>query len=69
MALLFLAGKLVINRGELAEADLAAVHQAGLSDTEVIEGIGLLVLAALALVISWVLALRAFDWLLRRLGG
>jgi AhpD family alkylhydroperoxidase len=40
MALLFLAGKLVINRGELAEADLAAVHQAGLSDTEVIEVIG-----------------------------
>jgi hypothetical protein len=36
---------------------------------KVIERIGLLVLAALALVISWVLALRAFDWLLRRLGG
>ncbi len=29
-ALLFLAGRLVINRGELAEADLAAVRQAGL---------------------------------------
>ncbi|HSE73888.1 MAG TPA: carboxymuconolactone decarboxylase family protein [Dongiaceae bacterium] len=40
VALLFLAGKLVINRGELAEADLAAVRQAGLSDTEVIEVIG-----------------------------
>ena len=36
-ALLFLAGKLVINRGELAEADLAAVRQAGLSDTDVTE--------------------------------
>ncbi|HEX6119445.1 MAG TPA: carboxymuconolactone decarboxylase family protein [Dongiaceae bacterium] len=37
VALVFLAGKLVINRGELAEADLAAVRQAGLSDTEIIE--------------------------------
>jgi len=37
VALLFLAGKLVINRGELAEADLAAVRQAGLSDTEIME--------------------------------
>jgi AhpD family alkylhydroperoxidase len=37
VALLFLAGKLVINRGELAEADLAAVRQAGLSDTEIVE--------------------------------
>ena len=36
-ALLFLAGKLVINRGELAEADLAAVRQAGLSGTDVTE--------------------------------
>jgi alkylhydroperoxidase family enzyme len=36
-ALLFLAGRLVINRGELAEADLAAVRQAGLSDAEVTE--------------------------------
>lgn len=36
-ALLFLAGKLVINRGELAQADLAAVRQAGLSDTDVTE--------------------------------
>jgi alkylhydroperoxidase family enzyme len=34
-ALLFLAGKLVINRGELAEADLVAVRQAGLSDTDI----------------------------------
>jgi alkylhydroperoxidase family enzyme len=36
-ALLFLAGTLVINRGELAEADLTAVRQAGLSDTDVTE--------------------------------
>ena len=36
-ALLFLAGKVVINRGELAEADLAAVRQAGLSDTDITE--------------------------------
>jgi alkylhydroperoxidase family enzyme len=36
-ALLFLAGKLVINRGELAEADLAAVQQAGLSATDITE--------------------------------
>ena len=36
-ALLFLAGRLVINRGELAEADLAAVRQAGLSDSEITE--------------------------------
>jgi len=40
VALLFLAGKLVINRGELEEADLAAVRQAGLSDTEIMEVIG-----------------------------
>lgn len=40
VALLFLAGKLVINRGELGEADLAAVRQAGLSDTEIMEVIG-----------------------------
>jgi AhpD family alkylhydroperoxidase len=37
VALLFLAGKLVINRGELADADTAAVRQAGLSETEVFE--------------------------------
>jgi alkylhydroperoxidase family enzyme len=36
-ALLFLAGRLVINRGELAEADLAAVRQAGLADAEITE--------------------------------
>lgn len=36
-ALLFLAGKVVVNRGELAEADLAAVRQAGLSDTDITE--------------------------------
>ena len=39
-ALLFLASKLVVNRGELGEADLAAVRQAGLSDTEIMEVIG-----------------------------
>lgn len=38
-ALLFLAGKLVINRGELAEADLAAVRQASLSDTDITDTI------------------------------
>jgi AhpD family alkylhydroperoxidase len=37
VALLFLAGKLVTNRGELAEADLAAVRQAGLATTEITE--------------------------------
>lgn len=37
VALLFLAGKLVVNRGELTDADMAAIRQAGLSDTEVIE--------------------------------
>src|SRR5262249_38292137 len=37
VALLFLAGKLVTNRGELAEADLAAVRQAGLADTDITE--------------------------------
>lgn len=36
-ALLFVAGKLVINRGELAGADLAAARQAGLSDAEITE--------------------------------
>jgi alkylhydroperoxidase family enzyme len=36
-ALLFLAGRLVINRGELVEADLAAVRQAGLCDAEITE--------------------------------
>jgi alkylhydroperoxidase family enzyme len=36
-ALLFLAGKLVINRGELSEADVAAVRQAGLSDADITE--------------------------------
>jgi alkylhydroperoxidase family enzyme len=36
-ALLFLAGTLVINRGELAEADLTAARQAGLSDTDITE--------------------------------
>jgi alkylhydroperoxidase family enzyme len=37
VALLFLAGKLVTNRGELAPADLDAVRQAGLSDSEIME--------------------------------
>jgi alkylhydroperoxidase family enzyme len=48
-ALLFLAGKLVINRGALAEADLAAVRQAGLSHadvTDVILHVGLHLTAA-----------------------
>jgi len=36
-ALLFLAGKLVVNRGELTEADLAAVRLAGLSETDITE--------------------------------
>ena len=36
-ALLFLAGRLVINRGELAEADLGATRQAGLTDAEITE--------------------------------
>jgi alkylhydroperoxidase family enzyme len=48
-ALLFLAGKLVINRGELAAADLAAVRQTGLLDadiTEVILHVGLHLTAA-----------------------
>jgi hypothetical protein len=36
---------------------------------KVIERVGLLVLAVLALIISWVLAVRAFEWLLGRLGG
>ena len=40
VALLFLAGKLVVNRGELGEADLAAVRQAGLADIEIMEVIG-----------------------------
>jgi AhpD family alkylhydroperoxidase len=37
VGLLFLAGKLVINRGELADADVAAVRQSGLSDSEIME--------------------------------
>jgi alkylhydroperoxidase family enzyme len=48
-ALLFLAGRLVINRGELAEADLAAARQAGLSAadiTDVILHVGLHLTAA-----------------------
>jgi alkylhydroperoxidase family enzyme len=36
-AVLFLAGKLVIGRGELAEADVTAVRQAGLSDNDITE--------------------------------
>jgi alkylhydroperoxidase family enzyme len=39
VALLFLAGKLVINCGELADADLAAARLAGLSDSEIMEAI------------------------------
>jgi len=36
---------------------------------KVIERVGLLILAALALVISWVLTVRAFEWVLGQLGG
>lgn len=38
-ALLFLAGKAVLNSGALSEADLAAVRQAGLSDEDIVEAI------------------------------
>jgi alkylhydroperoxidase family enzyme len=38
-ALLFLAGKAVLNSGALSEADLAAVRQAGLSDADTVEAI------------------------------
>lgn len=37
LALLFLAGKLVVNGGELGEADLEAVRLAGLTENEVFE--------------------------------
>jgi AhpD family alkylhydroperoxidase len=40
VALLFLAGRLVINRGELAEADVTAARQAGVSGPEIVEVIG-----------------------------
>ena len=36
---------------------------------KVIERVGLLILAALALVISWVLTVRLFEWVLAQLGG
>ena len=36
---------------------------------KVIERFGWFILAALALVISWVLAIRAFEWVLGVLGG
>ncbi|MES2253723.1 MAG: hypothetical protein V4559_01635 [Pseudomonadota bacterium] len=36
---------------------------------KIIERLGLFVLAALALIISWVLTVRAFEWVLDRLGG
>lgn len=36
---------------------------------KVIERVGLLILAALTLVISWVLTVRLFEWVLRELGG
>jgi hypothetical protein len=41
----------------------------GWSWGKIIERAGVLILAALALIISWVLAVRAFEWLLARLGG
>jgi len=34
---------------------------------KIIERAGLLILSVLALIISWVLAVRAFEWLLDRL--
>jgi hypothetical protein len=43
--------------------------RAGGSWTKAIERLGLLVLVALALVLSWVLALRGFAWVLDRVGG
>ena len=41
----------------------------GASWAKVIERIGLLILAGVALAISWLLVLRAFEWLLRNLSG
>ena len=41
--------------------------RAGWSWGKIIERTGLLILLALSLVISWVLAVRAFEWLLDRL--
>jgi hypothetical protein len=41
----------------------------GWSWSKLIERVGLLLLAALALVISWVLTVRAFEWVLGHLGG
>ena len=43
--------------------------RAGQTWGKIVERVGLFVLAALALVISWVLAVRAFEWVLDRLGG
>ena len=38
-ALLFLAGKAVLNDGALSDADLTAVRQAGVSDQDIVEAI------------------------------
>jgi alkylhydroperoxidase family enzyme len=38
-ALLFLAGRAVLNHGALSEADLAAIRQAGLSDADTVEAV------------------------------
>ena len=43
--------------------------RAGWSWGKIIERAGVLILAALSLIITWVLAVRAFEWLLDRLGG
>jgi hypothetical protein len=45
---------------------LAGVNR---SWSKVISRVGFLLLGALSIVLSWVLALRAFEWLLHRLGG
>lgn len=48
-ALLFLAGRMVVNRGHLAQADLSAIRQAGLSDDELLEAILLVALKLAAI--------------------
>lgn len=57
------------NMVNFAATEGTILARAGWSWGKIIERAGLLVLAALALIISWVLALRAFAWLLERLGG
>jgi len=53
----------------LAPKDRRKLAGIGKSWGKIIERIGLLLLAALALVISWVLTVRLFEWVLGRLGG